>query len=149
MKNKLIWMLLSLLGFASACSDKEKDEDQNGNLCMYGCPSVTFSVKGTVTNEAGQPIPGIRVGIKDTYPTLLTDDKGGFAFTKETAVFLPEPAVMQFTDVDGAENGLYDPKEVEISFTRNPDVAAGEWYRGDFTAEDIAVTMTASDLSEN
>lgn len=147
MKNKLIWMLLSLLGFASACSDKE--EDQNGNLSMYGCPSVTFSAKGTVTNEAGQPIPGIRVGIKNIYPTVLTDEKGGFAFTKATAVFIPEPAVMQFTDVDGAENGLYAPKEIEVSFTRNPDVAAGEWYEGDFTAEDIAVTMTASDLSEN
>lgn len=142
MKNKLIWMLLSLLGFASACSD---DEENNENLCMYGCPSVSFNVKGTVTNEAGQPIPGIRVGIKDTYPTVLTDDKGEFAFTKATLVYIPEPAVMQFTDVDGADNGLYEPKEIEVSFTQNPDVAPDQWYLGDFTAEDVRVELKSSE----
>lgn len=76
MKNKLLWMLFSLLGFASACSDDDEQE-QNGNLCMYGCPSVTFSVKGTVTDEAGRPIPGIRVGIKNGYPTEYYRRQGG------------------------------------------------------------------------
>lgn len=147
MKNKLLWMLFSLLGFASACSDDDEQE-QNGNLCMYGCPSVTFSVKGTVTDEAGRPIPGIRVGIKNGYPTEFTDDKGAFAFTKSTLSTIPEPAVLQFTDVDGADNGLYDPKEVEVRFMQNPDVAPDGWYRGDFTAEEIAVEMKDSENPE-
>lgn len=50
--------------------------------------------------------------------------------------------------MDGAGNGLYDPKEVEVRFMQNPDVAPDGWYRGDFTAEEIAVEMKASENPE-
>lgn len=145
MKNKLIYLLLSLLGLATACGDKDKDDD-GGTICMYGTPTVTFSVKGRVTDPAGKPIEGICVKAKHDNPKTATNARGEFAFDKSEATSfgdIPLKIPLVFEDVDGAQNGSFEDREMEVTFTRNEAVETGVWYRGDFKAPDIDVVLKA------
>lgn len=130
MKNKLIWMLLALLGFSAGCEEDSTVE--------YGCPYATFSVKGKVTNETGAPIPEIRVTL-DRYHDQFTDTDGRFAFVNHDIPFVPE--TLRAEDVDGPENGSYRSAEVPVTFVRNPAVPSGNWYGGDYIADDVDITM--------
>lgn len=144
MKNKLIYLLLSLLGLATACGDK--DDDNGGTLCMYGTPTVTFSVKGRVSDPAGKPIEGIRVKAKQEWLKTATNARGEFAFDKSEATSfgdIPFKIPLVFEDVDGVQNGSFEDREVEVTFTRNEAVETGVWYRGDFKAPDIDVVLKA------
>ena len=53
LRKRLSYLLLSLLGFASAC-DREPAE-------MYGVPRADTRTQGRVTDKSGNPIPGIQV----------------------------------------------------------------------------------------
>ena len=53
LRKRLSYLLLSLLGFASAC-DREPVE-------MYGVPRADTRTQGRVTDKSGNPIPGIQV----------------------------------------------------------------------------------------
>ena len=46
--------LLTVLGFGSC------DVVGGGMMCMYGQPHADFTVKGTVTDEEGEPVKGIK-----------------------------------------------------------------------------------------
>lgn len=134
MKNKLIRMLLSLLGFASSCACETQED-------AYGCPYATFSVKGKVTDEAGSPIPGIAVRVEYDNETA-TDDTGTFAFDRAQWSFAPtSPVSIRFSDIDGSENGSFADQEVEVTFARNSAVASDGWYEGHFDADDIEVVL--------
>ncbi len=140
MKNKLIYLLLSLLGLATAC-----DDDGGEIMCMYGTPTVTFSVKGRVTDPAGKPIEGISVKTEKWLETA-TNARGEFAFEKsEWTSFGDKPLKipLKFEDVDGARNGSFEDREVEVAFTRNEKVESSGWYFGDYTASDIEVVLQA------
>ncbi len=144
MKNKLILMSLAALGFATACSDVKDEEEPT---CEYGSPWVTFSVKGKVTNEAGEPVKGIDVGLEDDYQSagrFTTNENGEFVI-EQGSTFGIKPngtEILVFTDIDGEENGSYETKEVEVSFVRNEDIPSGDWYNGDYTAtEDVEVVL--------
>ena len=65
--------LLMLLGF-SACDDKECP-------CMYGSPTADYTIKGKVTNEAGEPLAGIEVSVSRLY----------YGFTEQPGVILSDP----------------------------------------------------------
>ena len=96
MKNGIthIWrqlaaVMLGMLGFSSC-------ERIGWGVCMYGEPHADFKALGTVSDENGKPIEGIRVAIQqhrhyentsgviydqnDWYEndTLYTDDKGAY-----------------------------------------------------------------------
>ena len=131
MKNKLIWMLLALLGFSAGCEDEMTAE--------YGCPFATYSVKGKVTDKAGAPIPGIRVSLDREYDYKYTDSDGRFAFVNHNTSFVPE--TLRAEDVDGPENGSYRSAEIQVTFIRNPAVLSGGWYGGDYIAADVDITM--------
>ncbi len=144
MKNKLIWMLLAALGFATACSDVKDDDEPP---CEYGTPWVTFSVKGKVTNAAGEPVKGIDVGMEHDnhdYGTFTTNENGEFAIEQGSAfgINTKRKEVLVFTDIDGEENGSYETTKVEVSFVRNEDIPSGNWYNGDYAAtEDVEVVL--------
>lgn len=147
MKNKLLWMLLALLGFAPSCIDSEND-DPDPYICEYGTPSASFSVKGKVTDDEQVPIPGIQVKLGEDYlgsEEVFTDENGEFAFVKAFAHSIPKtPVPLIFTDVDGEENGLFDSVSVDVQFEQNPDVNHNSWYQGDFIADDVEVRMPAA-----
>ena len=147
MRNKLIYAILSLLGLATACS---KHHDEGGEVCMYGTPTVTFSVKGHVTDEKGQPIEGIRVSVQ-LYKATFTDAQGQFAFKKQQMIgmssdrFIEE---LEFRDVDGEANGSFENRTVPVAFVRNKEVATSMWYLGDYEASDTDVVLRAKSNSE-
>ena len=136
---KNIWkhlaaVVLGLLGFASCGEEIEP-------LAMYGSPHADFKALGTVEDEAGKPIEGIRVAIrrdfgKDYYEndTIYTDKKGDYLLTKYNTL-RPSGLLIVFEDVDGAGNGgEFKSAEArpEIKQTGEGDKA---WYQGLYEAK--------------
>ena len=144
---KSIWRhlaaaVLGLLGFASC--------DIIGfGLAMYGEPHADFKALGTVSDETGKPVEGIRVAIRqhrhyentsdviydqnDWYEndTLYTDSNGAYELSK-TIFDKPKDVRIVFEDIDGAENGgEFEPAEAtpEIKRTKKGDKS---WYGGAF-----------------
>lgn len=91
----LMAMLFGLLGF-SACSEDEEDE----MLVMYGTPTADYIVKGTVTDDAGNPIMGINIYPSRTLTLAKTDAEGRF---KTDTLSYDGPYF--FVDPDGDTNG--------------------------------------------
>ena len=117
--SSMIAGTLSILGFSS-CDNAE---------CMYGTPTGHYEIKGTVTEESGQPVEGAKVIMRHidnnqtfTYhgDTVVTDDKGdymlktsGWPNSKIRMVCKPEDNTLQadsinmtvsFKDSDGVWN---------------------------------------------
>ena len=149
MKNGIshIWrqlaaVMLGLLGFSSC-------ERIGWGVCMYGEPHADFKAQGTVSNENGKPIEGIRVAIQqhrhygntpgviydqnDWYEndTLFTDYKGAYELVR--SVFeSPDDVKIVFEDIDGEENGgEFTSAEAtpEVNRTKKGD---NSWYGGSF-----------------
>lgn len=140
MKNKLIWLILSLLGFSTAaCND-------NSDLpCEYGTPHVTFSVKGKVQNKAGEPIPGIEVSTDSQYMPrkTQTNEEGVFVYEwDEWPQMLPYEVTIEFRDTDGAENGAYADRQLPVTFDeKDQTTGASGWSEGTFAVSDLEVTL--------
>ena len=102
--KRLIYFLIALLGFGTACSVDEPDVD---DVCAYAPLRCNYSVKARVVDEAGQAIPGIKVtgansNFYDDY--LGTTDENGVV----DAVLTFYDGTLQsvrFDDVDGEANG--------------------------------------------
>lgn len=152
MKNTIkdIWKLLAaavlgLLGFASC-------EIIGVGRVMYGEPHADFKALGKVSDEAGNPIEGIRVAISqhrhyDNTPevifdqndwydndTVFTDDKGSYLLDR--SVFsAPDDVTIVFEDVDGEEHGgefLPETLKTVVVRTKKGDK---NWYSGAFEAK--------------
>ena len=137
MKNKLIWMLLALLGFSTACDELGLQSDE------YGSPHAYFSGKGKVVNSDGEHIENIGVNPEnDPYaPVVLTDRFGEFVFDKSTAFSLPDNKLtLYFSDIDGEQGGLFNDNSVEVEFRQVED-GFGGWYSGTYEADDLNVQM--------
>ena len=107
MKNGMnhIWRqlaaaIMGLLGFASCGKSLVDDRDDSA---MYGPPPYAdYKVMGTVSDEDGKPIKGIRVSVrlkyspwsKDVEETLYSDDKGAFQLTR-TVDDLPPVTILR------------------------------------------------------
>ena len=145
MKNgvKQIWKYLAagimgLLGFASC--GKSLADDSN-NSAMYGPPpNADYKVLGTVSDEDGRPIKGIRVSVrlkyspwsKDVEETLYSDDKGAYQLLTRSLDGLP-PVTISFEDVDGEENGgEFESTEVTPEVKRTKDGDGTGSYQGAF-----------------
>ena len=91
LRKRLSYLLLSLLGFASAC-DREPVE-------MYGVPRADTRTQGRVTDKSGNPIPGIQVrsnGAPSKAVRTMAD--GSYDIADESA---SRTAWLTFTDTDG------------------------------------------------
>lgn len=141
----LLTIILGLLGFAS-CEP----------LIMYGSPHADFKALGTVKDEAGKPVEGIRVAVRlhrhhentpnviydhnDIYvdDTLFTDASG--AWLLQRSVFDgPDDVTIVFEDIDGdAHGGEFNPAEAkpEVKRTKKGD---RNWYNGAFEAKEDVV----------
>lgn len=134
MKNRLLLSLLATLGFVG-CGDK--NEEIPDNVLSYG-PIISWDrdipITTQVSNEEGKPINGIRVVF--SYPnekdSLITDTTYTATVTNSTsgkkddgvavnkAKFGKYPPkdrkwILEYTDVDGEENGSYQTKTVFTS----------------------------------
>ena len=131
--NWLLAGIMALFGFAGCKYDTP----------LYGVPSADYTVKGTVVNEKdGKPITGIRVGFfpvgwhEDAFGPkpeyylgpetfVISNTNGGFTLTnRDYGSFR-----VYLEDIDGEENGLFQPKKVDVDFSG----ASGSWDIGEFT----------------
>lgn len=102
--TRLLSSALVALGF-TACDDENDPEDYP---VEYGTPTVDYRVKGTVTDDTGNPIENIRVIIRykwDNTPnpymddTVYTDKQGAFANEMNTTGGIGKQKVY-FDDID-------------------------------------------------
>lgn len=135
MKEKLLLMAASMLGFGTAC------ESDDSSLTMYGTPYNRFQVKGTVNDAAGNPIPGIQVQSRLEPTVVETGSDGSFEISGKG---LFNEAEICFTDIDGPENGgEFSTRELPIKFTEEERTAepADTWDQGAFARSGVEVTL--------
>lgn len=142
--KRLIYLLMAMLGFASC--------DHFG-MVEYGCPTVSFSLKARVVDEAGNPIQGIEVrteeGARFDYNTGFSDYEGNI--DAYGGYFWPgaQNQKMQFIDVDGEANGgEFETLTVKIENLIQTEEGDGNWYEGAYTADMGTVTMKLKEKSE-
>ncbi len=138
--NLFLGALLGFLGFSSC------DPIHLLPRLEYGQPHADYKLVGSVKDQAGKPIQGIRVSFHPNLEntsdevnamhtdTLYSDASGKFSkdALKYTWPNLTR-AVVEFEDIDGPDNGGSFKKlrvsvgELEVSETQKGD---GNWYGG-------------------
>ena len=140
--NAVLTALLSILGFS--CSLDEPDE-YGSTPVEYGTPHADYILKGTVTDEAGTPIKGIKTSLKE----ISKDDTGTYVFgidsiqTNESGNYQLKNSGMPYDkrvklvveDIDGEANGgefLNDT--LDIDYGKAVEVEEGDhhWYDGKY-----------------
>ncbi len=130
--NGLLGSLLAVMGF-SACEEQ---------ALMYGAVHADYTIKGTVTNEADEPLPGIRirspwtVNYNDTTytvreDTVYTDANGEFTYQTDCFQRGEYDIPLLIEDIDGEANGgSYASDSVSVSFKDTELTGGNEWYLG-------------------
>ncbi len=75
------------------------------------------SVSGTVTDEAGQPLPGVTVVVKGTTRGVVTDADGNYSVTN-----IPENATLEFSFVGMRKQEVVVGTQTKIDVTLENDV---------------------------
>ena len=138
--KQLAAAILGLLGFASC--GKEEVTDQF--IAMYGQPHAYFKAIGSVKDEKGKPIEGIRVSItlhnnyyfpnQYAYDLTYTDSKGAYQLT-ESLFQCPDNVVIDFEDVDGEDHGGYFESVRTKPSIKQVEKGDGMWYGGAYKVE--------------
>lgn len=139
---------LPLLGVSAAisCDNVIQAPDMYGcpPTPEYGVPVMEFRISGkAVDARTEEPVKGIAVTYitEDKYEspdTTWTSDNGEFMIRQNS--FPSYKKTLKFTDVDGADNGEYSLKEVEVTLDWKEESQDG-WMVGIFTADDVQVKL--------
>ena len=79
----------------------------------YGMPMDDVHIRGTVSSKANNPIPGIKVSVRNITSDHFTDIDGKFNIN----VYGQTAYMLQFEDIDGPENGgSFKPLEKIIHY---------------------------------
>lgn len=138
-KKRLSFLLLTLLGFSTACEKQKNGEPQP---VMYGTPHVDIWVGGKVTDKTGAPIPGIEVLQQNSPYKALTGDDGSYELPGQL-FSIETTADILFTDTDGPSNGgEFAAQSVPVEFTEADRVSEAEgWCGGSFARTGVDVTL--------
>ena len=150
LSNAAQWILtaiISLLGF-SGCSKEEP------MVCMYGTPTADYKAEGSVTDEEGNPIEGIKVKVElRGYYNNPSETKsvysGGDGQFITPQYRNQEIISLTAIDIDGGNNGgEFEDKTINlqgIKPTLDKSNADG-WYQGVKTYNvDIQLTKKFAD----
>lgn len=136
-------MVISALGFV-AC-DSSDDDNRLDLPIEYGTPTADYKYIGTVSDQNGKPIEGIKVTLVGH--NALTSSKKVAEFTTnkegkfESEVYSETQAtvtVIEFADIDGEKNGgefvgtTITTSQMQTTKVKDGD---GGWYRGTFNRE--------------
>ena len=131
--NALLTALLSMLGFESC------KVSGNEPVSEYGCPHADYIVKGIITDEAGSPVQGIKVSVKEglddpyTKESVLTDAAGCFQFQEMTSFNLNPGEALVVEDIDGEAYGSYKSDTISLKTLPKIQTEKGSgWYKGKF-----------------
>ena len=133
--NAILTALLTILGYG--CSTKSGEEP----ISEYGCPYADYVVNGSVKDEAGNPIQGIKItapngsDLTSQYAQIVqTDAQGNFTLNEFSSLRGHEIIV---EDIDGEANGgefLSDTIQVE-SLPMTQMEKGSEWYDGKYAVK--------------
>ena len=152
LSNASQWILtaiISLLGF-SACSGSLSNEQPD----MYGTPTADYKAEGSVTDEEGNPIEGIKVKVElRGYYNNSSETKS--VYSGGDGQFITpqyrDQEIISLTaiDIDGGNNGgEFEDKTINlqgIKPTLDKSNADG-WYQGVKTYNvDIQLTKKSAD----
>lgn len=123
--------------------------------CMYGCPHADYKLSGTVTDENGDPVPGISIRQYQspgpnadrsvTYDgwegqeLVQTEADGTFVIETVLTTFGGDEEFI-FRDVDGPENGEFEDQSQKFKFTQTKK-GDKSWYGGCYEASDVKVVL--------
>ena len=131
--NKVLGMVIGALGLTGCMAVKYGVPEA---VAMYGCPVASFAAEGTVTNEQGEPIKGVKVTAgerqymsEESMGKALTDEQGQYHITID-AMF-PADSIWLYAD---DSTGVYaaDSARVKVEYEGNGDEM---WNMGDGKAE--------------
>ena len=133
------WLLIALGGLVGI--NLVGCEKVDNPALAYGAPTATYHVKGTVTNDKGQPIPGIVVKTRFLDDSGDTTDADG-RFDVSLQYVAPQWGLRHhFYDVDGDENGRYNDTTVTIKTDEIPLVGGQGFFQGEgWVRADIKLT---------
>ena len=104
--NTVLTALLAMLGYG--CSESEEPEK---DVLMYGCIVAYYTINGTVTDEAGAPVQGIKTSVKMLFrqdivgmDSVQTDESGKYLLGFNEMMD-NEYTKLIVEDVDGEANG--------------------------------------------
>ena len=63
--RSLNWIFTTLLGFLGFSSCEDNGDDPGNIICMYGTPTASYTIKGKVTDQAGQALSDIQIIVSD------------------------------------------------------------------------------------
>lgn len=139
--NTILTALLTMLGYG--CSSEEP-MDMYGVIAEYGAPSADYIIKGTVTDEAGTPVQGIKTVVKEmpegyseyaySIDSTLTDAAGKYQM-KTNIYFGTQGKKLVVQDIDGEANGgefLSDTIDISKLEAKKVGEGDGHWYDGKF-----------------
>ena len=143
--NTVLTALLSMLGFG--CSSEEP-MDMYGPPVEYGVPHADYILKGTVTDETGTAVQGIKTSLKEVHKydtgtytygidSIQTNESGNYQlqFAKESS-FYKESIKLIVEDIDGEANGgEFLSDTIDIDYNKAVKVRKGDregWYEGTY-----------------
>ena len=138
--NALLASLFALLGFESCNSSSDEP-------CEYGAPHADYLYSGTVTDEQGNPLEGIKARLSEIYEpsdeqeqpyinnidSAKTDANGKFTMN-QTYYFDERELSVILEDEDGPANGgEFESAVVKQQDMKKEQVEQGKsWYKGKF-----------------
>ena len=145
-------MLAALLGITSGCKGGGDDI-----VCMYGVPTVSYELKGKVTDESGKPVEGIEVSFERVSPsdsTLIGSPLGPTASTNAegqwSVSFQDDPTPILkvlYQDVDGPENG--GPFSQDSTLVRDIDPVKDTTDNNPFNLGEVKLELPSVKLKKN
>lgn len=135
--NAVLTALMSLIGYGCSSSD----DPWGGGLCMYGTPYAHYVLKGSVTDEAGNPIQGINVkapygsDLDSQFGQIVETDAAGKFALKEFSSLRGHEII--FEDVDGEANGgLFQSDTIRVETLPKTQTEKGNgWYNGKYEVQ--------------
>lgn len=134
--SALLSALLAMLGFES-CSNIGGEP-----LVEYGVPSVKFQVKGSLTDEAGRPVEGIKVTVAEggggeyfEQASTVTDAQGQYAVQEVQATAIDYGQFLLVEDTDGPDGGgEFRSDTISLKGLPRKQVQKGDghWYDGKY-----------------
>jgi putative lipoprotein (rSAM/lipoprotein system) len=130
-------MLLGAL-LPSACDENPTDPPTP----EYGVPQATVKLDGVVVDERGAPVRDIRLELEG-FGSATSDTLGVFSLSStgfaSCVVDSQLACGLEATDVDGPDNGMYEPTMVVLDLQQSQPGSG--WDLGTFEQHDIEVVM--------
>ncbi|MBR6077598.1 MAG: radical SAM-associated putative lipoprotein, partial [Paludibacteraceae bacterium] len=103
--------------------------------CEYGAPHADYKISGVVTDEAGNPVKGIKTTFLNQNYAVKSDSSdasGKYELNVRSYPMLTGDK-LAVEDVDGAENGEFQTDTLDLSKAEPVRVKKGSgWYEGAF-----------------